>query len=194
MLWRRKLPFPGGSILKGAGQIVYARPLTAAHKAHFSVLTLNPVRWSGCALTQSYSQRQWDLPLNLHIMHSTQKPKLTGLFYCYSGCQLSTDKGELCYPLILEDLEKKVIIWKALRYWSNMYDGKPHREISHCLEQRSRKISVNKAYGTAFLHLNKCSFKVHDTSTYSPYAPCCRKVRKKCFKTVTRNPHWTEKL
>lgn len=36
--------FPEDSILNDAEQIVYSRPLTVAHKVHFSGLSLHPVR------------------------------------------------------------------------------------------------------------------------------------------------------
>lgn len=63
------------------------------------------VIWTSCINTE-LQLRQQELPLNLYIMHSTQKRKLTGFCYCYSGYQLSTDKWELCHPLFLEDLEE----------------------------------------------------------------------------------------
>ena len=79
---KETLHFPGRENLARSWAGHLHQTLTGAHKAlNFSGLVLNTVSWSGDHVsTQSYSQRQWELPLNPYIMQNILKSKLADFF------------------------------------------------------------------------------------------------------------------
>lgn len=101
--------------------------------------------------TQSYSQRQWELPLNPHIMQSTPKSKLADFFLTLLRVSaLNIQIGVVLSPHFRGSW-KKFIICEAFRHWSNMYGGKSHREMTHYFEKRSRTRCCKQGLWTSFI-------------------------------------------